>query len=111
MLRSALNLTIAIMVAIGGACTKSADQRTRQRGDQQPRRTTEQRFAEFDKNKDGKLSMQEYRGKATKTEHFAILDKDFRAADSNHDGFLSLDEYKNSQGSGRGGGRGFGRNF
>jgi hypothetical protein len=111
--RAALNLTMALLVALGGACAKSANKETHQRGNRPPRKTSEQRFAEFDTNKDGKLSLQEFRGKATQAEHIAILDNDFRAADTNHDGFLSLDEYKaylekirsNSRGGWGGGGR------
>ena len=48
----------------------------------------------MDVNKDGKLSLQEFRGHATQADHIAILDNEFKAADTNHDGFLSLDEYK-----------------
>ena len=48
----------------------------------------------MDVNKDGKLSLQEFRGHATQADHIAILDNEFKAADTNHDGFLSLDEYR-----------------
>ena len=105
MSRILLSLTLALLVATVGACAKSASQSDGPR----PRKTVEERFAEMDVNKDGKLSQQEFRGHATQADDIAILDKLFRAADTNHDGFLSLDEYKadaEKSRSGRGGMRG-----
>jgi Ca2+-binding EF-hand superfamily protein len=90
MSRILLSLTLALLVAMGSACAKSPSQR----GNSRPRKTVEDRFAEMDVNKDGKLSLQEFRGHATQADHIAILDNEFKAADANHDGFLSLDEYK-----------------
>jgi Ca2+-binding EF-hand superfamily protein len=84
------SLALALLVTIGGACEKSVSPR----GDSRHRSTAEEGFSQLDTNKDGKLSMQEFRGKATRAEDIAILDNEFNAADTNHDGFLSLDEYK-----------------
>ena len=84
------SLTLVLSVAMLRACAKSAGQRR----DPRPRKTVEEQFAALDVNKDGKLSLQEYRGHATRAEDIAILDNEFKAADTNHDGFLSLDEYK-----------------
>ena len=105
MSRILLSLTLALLVAMGSACAKSPSQK----GNSRPRQTVEERFAALDVNKDGKLSLQEFRGHATQADHIAILDNDFKAADTNHDGFLSLDEYKadaEKSRSGRGGRRG-----
>jgi hypothetical protein len=90
MSRILLSLALALLVAMGSACAKSPSQR----GSSRPGKTVEERFAEMDVNKDGKLSLQEFRGHATQADHIAILDNAFKAADTNHDGFLSLDEYE-----------------
>ena len=53
MSRILLSLTLALLVAMGGACAKSPSQR----GNSRPRKTVEERFAVMDVNKDGKLSL------------------------------------------------------
>ena len=90
MSRILLSLTMAVLVTMVCACAKNASPR----GQPRPRKTVEERFAELDVNKDGKLSLQEFLGHATQPDHIEILEKAFKDADTNHDGFLSLDEYK-----------------
>jgi hypothetical protein len=107
MSRIVLSPAMALLVVVGGGCSKSASPKAHPR----PRKTVEDRFAELARNKDGKLSLQEFRGKATQPEHIATLDNAFRVADANHDGFLNLDEYKADLEKNRGGGRRGGGRF
>jgi Ca2+-binding EF-hand superfamily protein len=90
MLHILWSLMLVLLFAVNGACSKS----TNQRGDSRPRKTVEERFAEKDADKDGKLSLQEFKGGATQPDQIARLDKAFKDADTDHNGSLSLDEYK-----------------
>ncbi len=54
--------------------------------------TAEERFKKLDKDGDGKLTMEEYKGKKT-GEKAEAAEKDFKARDKDNDGFLTLDEF------------------
>jgi Ca2+-binding EF-hand superfamily protein len=90
MSRTVLSLTMAVSLVVGGACGKSASQR----GNSRHRQTIEERFAQLDTNKDGKLSFQEFKATETQPAEIARLQKQFQDVDTNHDGSLSLDESK-----------------
>lgn len=59
--------------------------------DDKPKATPEERFKRLDKNGDGKLSLEEFRGKQTENEK---VKKAFELRDKDKDGFLTLEEFK-----------------
>ena len=88
MLRVLLSLALALSVGTVFA------QDGKKKDAPKPKKTVEQRFADKDTDKDGKLSLAEFKGKATKADQIEKLEKAFKALDTNKDGSLSLDEFK-----------------
>jgi hypothetical protein len=100
--------TILLLALAAGAQAQNAGPPAR--GGQQ--QSAEDRFKQYDTNKDGKLSVAEYvagggaqsgnaqagkESKATREERFKSMDK-------SKDNFLSLDEYQTGRGNNRSGG-------
>lgn len=56
---------------------------------QKPKQSPEDRFKKLDKDGDGKLSIDEFRGKKTADE----AQEEFKKLDANGDGSISLEEY------------------
>lgn len=54
--------------------------------------TPEEHFKKLDKNADGKLSLDEFKGKKT-GEKAEAAEEMFKAKDKDSDGFLTLDEF------------------
>lgn len=62
--------------------------------DEKPKPTPEERFKKADKNSDGKLSFDEFKGKQTDETKVAAAKKRFEAQDKDKDMFLTLEEFK-----------------
>ena len=85
-------LSLALALAVG---TVYAEDGKKKDAPKKPKLTAEQRFAEKDADKDGKVSLAEFKGKATKADQIEKKEKEFTALDTNpKDGFLSLEEFK-----------------
>ena len=85
-------LCLALVLSIGASAALA--QGGKKKGAPKPKQTIEEKFAAKDVDKDGKLSLAEFKGKAKKVEQLEKLEKAFKAADTNNDGSLSLDEFK-----------------
>lgn len=88
MLRILLSLAIALSLAVGAAYAKGAKQKNLAA---KGKKTVEERFADMDANKDGKVSLDEFKAKFPKPE---AAEKVFKAMDADNDGSLTLDELK-----------------
>lgn len=62
--------------------------------DDKPKTTPEERFKKLDKNSDGKLSWDEFKGKQTDEEKLKTAKATFEKKDTDKDMHLSLEEYK-----------------
>lgn len=74
---------LAAAVMLGGASSALAA----------PKKTPDERFAKADKNKDGKLSLDEFIGKRTDDKK-AKAEKTFSKKDKDGDKALTLEEFK-----------------
>ena len=96
MFMSRWNLTLgacALALAVGGS-VMAAD------GDEKPKKKgggVEARFKMLDKNGDGKLSLEEYKGKA-KGDKATKAEGQFKKLDKDGDGSLTLEEFKGAGG-------------
>jgi hypothetical protein len=110
-MKKLLFLPFALMLFVGAGCnsTKTAAteeksaveqraERPQRGGERGERKTPEERFAEMDVNKDGKLVKEELKGR---------MAENFDKIDTNKDGSISLEEIKNARPAGGrpGGGR------
>jgi Ca2+-binding EF-hand superfamily protein len=96
-------LVFVIVGAIGSgeAFAKGKGGKRGGKGAKRGRQTIEQRFNEFDKDKDGKLSKSEFAElKAAEAKQRA--QKQFATLDTSHDGSVSLDELKATAAKGGG---------
>lgn len=87
MRKIALPLALATLLAAGAACAQGPSDGT-QGGQQQQQRTPEQRFAEFDLNKDGIVTKQEFLAAAE--QHWNRM---VQHMDTNKDGAISQTEF------------------
>jgi Ca2+-binding EF-hand superfamily protein len=62
--------------------------------DDKPKATPEETFKKKDKDSDGKLSWDEFKGKQTDEEKLKTAKATFDKKDANKDMFLSLEEFK-----------------
>ena len=84
-------LSLALALAVGTVFAEDGKKKDAPK----PKKTAEQRFKDKDKDNDGKLSLAEFKGKATKADQIEKREKEFTALDTNpKDGFLSLEEFK-----------------
>jgi Ca2+-binding EF-hand superfamily protein len=81
-------LGLALSIGIGTASAQEKQHKKQQKPD------AEQIFKAKDTNQDGKLSKEEFIGKATDPDRIKALEARFKAADTDGDGFLTLDELK-----------------
>ena len=95
-------LLVFVLVCFVATDVASAKGGKRKGGGKKGKQTMDQLFAEFDKDKDGKLSKDEF-VQLKQAEVKQRAEKLFSTLDSNHDGSLSLDELK--AGSQKKGGR------
>jgi Ca2+-binding EF-hand superfamily protein len=76
----------------------AAEPTTKKEGDQTKppvkKVTPEERFKAMDKDKDGKLSFDEFKGRATKEETIKEREKQFAEMDTDKDKAVSLEEMK-----------------
>jgi len=84
-----LGLTIA-----GSAMAAEGDEKPKKGGDPAAM------FKKLDKNGDGKLSLEEYRGKA-KGDRAAKVEARFKKLDKDGDGALTIEEFKGGAGGGK----------
>ncbi len=91
MVRMILSLMLALLVATGVAFAKEGNKKG---GNAKPKKTVEQVFNAKDTDKDGKLSLDEFKGKVKDSDKLAKLEKVFKALDKDADGFLTLEEFK-----------------
>jgi hypothetical protein len=87
-LRTLLSLAAVLSVAAGVVCAQEGTKSTT------AKKTIEQQFSGKDANKDGRLSLAEYKGKETNKRKLARLDKMFKALDVDGDGFVTFAEFK-----------------
>jgi Ca2+-binding EF-hand superfamily protein len=85
MLRILLSLAVALSVIAGTAYAKAPKNAPK------PKKTIEDRFNDMDANKDGKVSLDEFKAKFPKPE---LAEKVFKKMDADGDGSLTLEEYK-----------------
>ena len=92
MLRILLSMALATLVAVGTSYAQEGGKK--EGGKRPPRKTAEERFKDLDANKDGKLTLDELKGKATEPKQIERREKMFKDMDANGDGAVTLEEYK-----------------
>jgi len=90
MWRVILLLTLVLALTLGTVFAQEG----RKKGPPKDKPSIEEKFNRLDADKDGKLSLEEFKGKATKPEQIQRREKIFKMMDTNQDGFVTLEEFK-----------------
>lgn len=85
-----LMLTVACLVGLEVASAQDAEKKE---GPKKPKRTLEQIFQKLDKDADGSLSFEEFKGKRTEPEQLEKAEQRFKKLDKDGDKSVSLKEF------------------
>jgi Ca2+-binding EF-hand superfamily protein len=77
-------LALSLILGLGAASATAADK---------PKATPEEAFKKLDKNSDGKVSSDEFKGKREGEKADKAVSR-FKTLDKDNDGFLTLEEFK-----------------
>lgn len=85
-----LVLTVACLVGLSVASAQDAEKKE---GPKKPKRSLEQIFQKLDKDADGSLTFEEFKGKRTEPEQLEKAEQRFKRLDKDGDKSVSLKEF------------------
>ena len=85
-----LVLTVACLVGLSVASAQAAEKKE---GPKKPKRTPEQIFQKLDKDANGSLTFEEFKGKRTEPEQVEKAEQRFKRLDKDDDKSVSLKEF------------------
>ena len=87
-------LSLALVLLIGLSAARADDAGKKKDAPKKPKKSVEEIFKAKDKDNDGKLSLEELKGKCTDEKKLERIEKRFKAKDKDGDGLLTLEEFK-----------------